>query len=96
LKQIPKYKEIYQQYRQKGFEIIAISTDFKKNIPEWKKVIHEKNMNWIQYLDQGGKLSANLSIDQFPTNFLLDNSWKIISKDIEPDQLDLFLKGKLQ
>jgi hypothetical protein len=50
-------------------------------------------MNWIQYLDQDGKLSTNLSIDQFPTNFLLDNSWKIISKNIEPDQLDLFLKG---
>ena len=96
LQQVPKYKEIYQQYSQKGFEIIAISIDNKKNIPAWKNVIREKNMNWIHYLDMDGKLSASLSIDQFPTNFLVDNSWKIISKNIEPDQLNSFLKEKSQ
>jgi hypothetical protein len=47
-------------------------------------------------LDMNDKETENLGINAFPTNFLLDESGKIIKRDIEPDQLKVFLEKNLE
>ena len=91
LEQIPKYKEIYSLYKHTGFEMVNISTDRTRDIKKWEKVIQEKQLNWIHYLDENGVKAKYYNINKFPTNFLLDSTGKIIKKDISPEDLNIFL-----
>jgi thiol-disulfide isomerase/thioredoxin len=96
IEQMPKYREIYSKYKDKGFEIINISTDRTKDIGNWKKIIKEKELNWVHYLDENGEKSKYYNINTFPTNFLLDSEGKIIQKDISLQELDIFLNEHLK
>ncbi len=95
LKQFDTLQKIYDNNKQKGFEIIGISTDSKKNVSNWEEVILKFNLSWIQYLDTGGVEAKKLYIMSFPTNFLLDRNGTIIKKDISPEALEIFLKANL-
>lgn len=96
LKEIPIYKEIYQGYKDKGFNIISISTDRKKDIENWKKVININNILWENLLDENGDISKKYNINKFPTNFLLDFEGKIIKRDITQEELEKFLEKNLK
>lgn len=93
--QFPEYAKLYDEYKSKGFEIIAISTDKTKDISNWKKVINRMNLKWPQYLDENGVEAKKINITVFPTNFLLDNQGKVIQKNIHPEDLAVFLKENL-
>lgn len=95
IKQLPDLKSIYNNYKDKHFEIIGISVDSKENEGNWEKVIQQFNLKWLQYLDKKKDISQELNITYFPTNFLLDNNGKIIRKDISPQDLNDFLKNHL-
>lgn len=91
----PKYKEVYTQYKDKGLEIIGISTDQTKNVDDWKKVIKEKDLPWIHFLDENGTESKKYNINAFPTTFLLDSEGIIIKKNISPEELESFVEKNL-
>ena len=93
--QFPHYKEIYDSNKVNGFEMIGISVDSRKDEANWQNLIAKSKLNWLQYLDPGGKESEKLYIRKFPTNFLLDNRGLIIKKDISLEDLALFLKNNL-
>jgi len=95
LGQFPKYKKIYDKYNESGLEIVGISVDKSKDINDWKKVMHEKELPWPQYLDENGKLADGLVIYSFPRNFLLDGHNTIIKKDITPEQLEQIMTQTL-
>jgi thiol-disulfide isomerase/thioredoxin len=96
LNDFPKYKEVYAKYKEKGFEIIGVSTDRTKDIADWKKVIKEKDLNWVHFLDENGDESRQFNINAFPTTFLLNSEGIIIKKDISPEELDEFLEQNLK
>jgi peroxiredoxin len=95
LEQIPKFKYIYDNYKTKKFEIISISVDKTAFIDKWKKRIVEFDMQWKNYLDENAVIANNEKIFSFPTNFLLNEEGEIIRKNIEPDDLEKFLKENL-
>lgn len=88
--------KIYDDYRQKGFEIIGVSTDSRSLEAKWRGVISKFNLEWIQYLDAGGTEAERLFIRKYPTNFLVDRNGKIVEVDIEPLQLERFLKQNIE
>ena len=91
LGQFPKYKKIYDSYKNNGLEIIGISVDRTEALNDWKKVIREKELPWPQYLDENGTIATSMVITSFPRNFLLDEHGIIIRKDITPEQLEQIL-----
>lgn len=93
IKEFSKYKDIYKKYEGLGFSIIGVSTDDTKEIPNWKKVIFDLRLNWVQYLDENGKFSNSALINSFPTNYLVDINGKIIAKNILPSELEIYLKA---
>ncbi len=95
LRQFPKYKTLYARFRDRGLGIIGISVDEGKNITDWKRIVRNSPLDWPQYLDEDGRLSSNLGIARFPTNFLLDEHGKIIARDLSPEDLDNFLNKHL-
>lgn len=85
------YTKSYNDFKLQGFKIIGISIDITTNINAWKNITKEKGLDWIQYLDENGKLSKKLNINSFPTNFLLNEKGEIIQKNITPEELEKFL-----
>ena len=93
--QFPHLRETYQAYQSQGFEIIGISTDRTRYKENWMKAIDKYQLSWPQYWDQDGVESSKLSINKFPSNFLLDQHGKIIKKDLRPVELEEFLKENM-
>ncbi len=95
LVQFSRMKDLYQQYSGRGFEIVGISVDKTKNKKEWENVIVKEKLVWKQYWDKNGTESKKISIEAFPTNYLLDSTGKIIDKNISMEALDEFLNSSL-
>ncbi len=93
--QFNSLKDLYRQYSTNGFEIIGVSIDKFSDKNKWENTIKENGLSWLQYWDVDGKETHNLSINTFPTNYLVDKTGKIIMKNISMDGLKLFLKNTL-
>ena len=46
INEFPIYKDIYSRYKDKGFEMISISTDETKYIDYWKGIIAKHEIDW--------------------------------------------------
>ena len=96
LQEFPKLKELFSAYQDKGFRIVGISIDKPVDKKIWQQTIQEKDLVWPQYLDLSGKLTVGqLSINYFPSNFLLDEKGRIIRKNISPSDLNNFLSQQM-
>lgn len=82
----PHLKELYAKYQSKGFEIIAVAQEQKKNLEEarslWLKAIEEDALPYVNVLNNEDMDKQNLvkdyNIMAFPTKILLSSEGKII------------------
>lgn len=84
----PNLKEVYNKYNKKGFEIIAVSLDTKKQ--NWINAIREDDLNWIHVSDLKGwknEIAQKYVITSVPSNLLLDIDGNIIAKDLRGEKL---------
>jgi len=93
--QFNSMKDLYNKYSNKGFEIVGISIDKDTDKKQWENIIIKEKLNWQQYWDKDGKETKSLSIFVFPTNFLIDNTGKIIQKNISMEELEGLLNKSL-
>lgn len=91
--QFSSLRDLYKEYSSSGFEIVGISVDQIKDKKAWEDVIVKEKLVWIQYWDKNGTESRRFSINAFPTNFLIDNTGKIIDKNISMEALGEFLSS---
>jgi len=89
--QFAKYKEIYTKFRNSGFQLIGVSTDSEDQIHNWKKVVSQNMLPWPQFLDENGAITKELSINSWPSNFLVDEKGVVVQKNISPEALERFL-----
>ncbi|MGO4290669.1 TlpA family protein disulfide reductase [Chitinophaga sp. RAB17] len=76
---IPKVKELYAAYKDKGFEVVSISIDTDKNA--WKKAMKEEEMPWEQMLsDNKDKTMEQFQFSGIPTMYLVDSEGKIMER----------------
>ena len=87
---------MFSEYKNKGFNIISISTDRTVDVELWKKRIDENELDWDQYLDENGKEAFTDKIISFPTNFLIDEKGNVIQKNISLEELEILLKENLK
>lgn len=93
----PKLVELYNKYKNKGFEIVSIATDVTKAVPHLKKTVREDfNMSWANYLDENSKQASEWTVTYFPSKFLLDENRVIAQKDISMEDLEKLLAEKLK
>jgi thiol-disulfide isomerase/thioredoxin len=79
--EMPNVLEAYNKYHAKGFEVIGISFDQKKEA--WVKAVNQLQMPWLQISDlKGWKCAAApvYMIDGIPDNILIDPQGKIIDR----------------
>ncbi|QEH39452.1 TlpA disulfide reductase family protein [Chitinophaga sp. XS-30] len=91
--QFPELKEIYKEYRNKGFNVLGVSID--KDKAAWKKAVKEEGLVWINVSDLKGsksEVSILYALSYIPRSVLIDKNGKIIARNIHGEKL----KGKLK
>src|SRR5690242_3850906 len=84
----PNVVAAYNQFKDKGFTILGVSYDTKKD--RWKKAIADDHLAWNQVSDlQGWKnaTSDEYGIKAIPSNVLVDKDGIIIAKNIFGEKL---------
>jgi len=90
--EMPLFVRVYKSYRDKGFEILAISTD--SSLDPVKKFVKEFRINFPVLYDDKNVVSL-YGIQGLPTSFLIDREGKVVKvrlgkyKEIEEDLKDL-------
>ena len=74
---VPKVKELYAKYKEKGLDVVSISIDDNKKA--WEKAMEEEGMPWQQWLspDKNKTMKAFL-FSGIPTIYILDKEGKIM------------------
>ena len=91
--EMPNVSACYEKYHPKGFDIVAISFDSKKDA--WLRAINNMKMPWIHLSDLAGWESiaaTTYGIKSIPANILLDDEGKIVDIDLRGDVLDMRLE----
>jgi len=90
--EIPHLRHVYKNYKDKGFQIVSISIDQKKE--DWEKAMKEENMVWLQLCDPKGfegPVAKIYNITGVPTCILLDKEGCIFKTEMRGAALDAVL-----
>ena len=92
--EMPNVLEAYNKYHAKGFEVIGISFDNKKEA--WLKAVGQLNLPWLQLSDLKGWQCAAApiyKIDAIPDNILIDPQGKITDRALRGKALQSRLEA---
>lgn len=92
----PALVALYNQYHDNGFNIVGVS--FDTNADKWKEGISKDNLPWPQLSDLKGwqnEMGQYYGIQYIPQNLLLDDDGTIVGKNMQPEELDEFLKANI-
>lgn len=88
-KENPALVKFYEQYKQHGFEIVAVSLD--ANEQQWIDAIEKDGLTWpnVSDLKGGDNVPALMyGVYGIPDNFLIDPTGKIIAKNLRGSALE--------
>lgn len=91
--EMPNVVVNYEKYHEKGFDIVGLSFDQKKE--PWVKAIADLRMPWIHLSDLKGwntVASSVYNIRSIPASLLVDPTGKIVAVDLRGEQLGNKLK----
>lgn len=96
-REIPQLKEIYEKYKSKGFEILAVSVDTDKQ--DWLKGIKTFDAQWVNVSDLKGwrsPVSEDFRVSSTPVMFLVNQDREIVAKPENKSELEKLLKENLE
>jgi thiol-disulfide isomerase/thioredoxin len=85
--EMPRMKELYAKYHDKGVEFIGVSLDYSKDeggLDKLKAFVARNDIPWPQYYQGNGfesDFSLGLGVNSIPTVFLVDQQGKLFSLD---------------
>lgn len=88
LREMPNVVKAYETYHAKGFDIVGLSFDNKKE--PWVKAIADQNMPWTHLSDLKGwrtVASAVYDVNSIPDNLLIDPQGKIVARGLRAQAL---------
>lgn len=81
--------KIYNTYKSKGFEVIAVSLD--SDAKAWRKAVEADGYKWTNLSDGKGfesAISKKYNITAIPRNLLIDQKGNIIAMDLHGKELE--------
>ncbi len=84
----PNVVKVYNEFHKKGFDILGVSLDQKKE--DWVKAIADDKLTWnhVSDLQYWNNAAAKLyAVNAIPANFLLDETGTIIGKNLRGEDL---------
>jgi peroxiredoxin len=92
----PNVVRMYNQYKNKGFEIYAVSLDRTKE--HWLKAIQDDGLGWIHVSDLkfwNSDAARLYNVNSIPYTILLDKEGRIVAKNLRGPALENKLKEVL-
>jgi len=87
----PNVVRVYNQYHDKGLNIISVSLDKAGQKDRWIKAIEDDKMDWHHVSNLKGwndPIAQQYSVRSIPATFLLDENGVIIAKNLRGNALD--------
>ena len=87
--EMPNVKAAYAKYHEKGFDIVGVSLDSKRDA--WLKAMDELQMPWHHLSDLKGwecAASTLYGVNGIPCTLLINPQGKIIARNLRGEQLD--------
>lgn len=81
--------ELYPEYKNQGFEILAVSLDRSKT--NWEKAVEKDGAHWTQLSDLQGvdsPVATQYGVYATPTTFLIDSAGVVIAKNLRGEELN--------
>ncbi len=78
LREMPAMQKLYDRYRAKGFDVVAISVDQGGKV-EVQKFIDENKLTFPVILDPTHAAKGSYKVRALPTNYLLDRQGRVIA-----------------
>lgn len=88
-KENPNVLALYNRFKEKGFDIIGVSLDNKKDL--WLKAIADDNIAWTHVSDLGGwanTVAKLYNVSAVPQTFLVNGKGVIVAKNLRGKELD--------
>jgi peroxiredoxin len=88
----PNVKKVYDKFKDKGFEIFAVSLDGEQG--QWESAIRQDGLPWLHVSDLGRWGSApakTYKVSGIPYTVLLDENGRILAKNLRGEALEGFL-----
>ena len=95
-KENPNVVAAYKEFHDKGFNIIGVSLDKKKE--NWIKAIKDDNLDWQHVSDLkfwNSEIAKLYGVRAIPGNYLIDSKGIIVAKNLEGEELKTTLKTLL-
>lgn len=86
----PYLKELYEKYKDKGFEILAVASESASTmqvlLSNWKLAVKQDGLPWLHVLtedreESGFNVTSAFGVKAFPTKFLMDKNGNLIHLD---------------
>ncbi len=93
----PNLVRTYNKFKNKGFEIYAVSLDRERL--DWLNAIKQDGLNWIHVSDLqfwNSTAAKIYGVQSIPANFLLDKEGKILAKNLRGSDLEKKLSEYIQ
>jgi peroxiredoxin len=78
IEEMKELNKIYEEYKEAGFNLVAISTDSEKNVSRVKPFIKSKNYKFIVLLDTNSEVARLYYAQPIPYTVLLDANGSIV------------------
>ncbi len=84
----PKLREIYDKWQKRGVEIFSIGANVKERA-DWLNFEKKYGINWTNVMDPllESKFNEKYFVDNTPEIYVLDKNFRIIAKNLKPEQL---------
>lgn len=94
-KEHTNYAELYKQFNDRGFEIVSVSQDRRKE--SWLKAMNQDKMTWVSLWDEDMRISKyTYLVSAIPDNYLINREGIIVAKDIRGEELGKIIKEVIE
>lgn len=91
----PNLISLYGEWKDNGLEIVSISVDKEEDKQKWLNAIEEDQITWLQAWDKDKIANKDYGITSIPRTFLVDDTGKIVAKDLRGEDLNKFVEEYL-
>ena len=92
----PKLRAVYDQWKKRGVEIFSIGANVKERA-DWLNFEKNYGINWTNVMDPllESKFNEKYFVDNTPEIYVLDKNYRIIAKNLKPEQLPELFEAEL-
>ena len=92
---MPGLQEVYEDYAPKGFEILAVNTNFQDTLSAAENYYRDQGYTFPALIDRDGSVSRDYQMHAVPTSVLIDPEGVVVDVVIGSGMSEGYLRAQL-